>query len=388
LDKFKNISKQVVVLSLISLCNDAASELLIPVMPIYLTHIGYGALALGFIEGIAEAIAGIGKLYFGAISDKLGKRMPFIQWGYGISAASKPLLALFASPLWVLAMRMADRLGKGIRTGARDALLSAEATAETKASVFGFHRSMDTIGAVIGPLIAIFYLHYHPHQYAEMFAIAIVPGAISIMATQLLRENKIASTIKSTKATITNFWPSSSSAYKQILILLLIFSLANSSDAFLLLKLKEVGLSDASVILCYVAYNAVYAMCAYPMGIIADRIGMHKILALGLCIFSCVYFTFGSTKNVVVLIFATAIYGVYAACTEGVGKALLTNTCNSQDTGKAIGFFAAAQSISTLLASSIAGVMWHAGYARLSFMLSAALAFAVGLLFANYRVKK
>src|SRR3981189_2404461 len=161
----KFLTRTIWILSVISLLTDTASEMLYPVMPLYLKSIGFSIVLIGVLEGVAEAVAGLSKGYFGKLSDHTGKRMPFVQWGYTLSALSKPLMAVFVYPLWVFFIRTIDRLGKGLRTGARDAILSDEATPATKGKVFGFHRSMDTAGAVIGPLLALLYLQWHPGNY-------------------------------------------------------------------------------------------------------------------------------------------------------------------------------------------------------------------------------
>lgn len=176
----KYISKTVWVLSLVSLFTDIASEMLYPVLPIYLKSIGYSILFIGILEGITEVVAGYGKGYFGQLSDVTGKRVPFVRLGYTLSAISKPLLSIGQVPFVVLFSRILDRIGKGVRTGARDAILSAEATNKTKARVFGFHRSMDTLGAVLGPSLALVYLYFHPKDYAFLFYFAFLPGMIAI----------------------------------------------------------------------------------------------------------------------------------------------------------------------------------------------------------------
>ena len=186
----KNITRSIWILSLISLFTDMASEMLYPIMPIFLQSIGFSVLFIGILEGLAEAVAGLSKGYFGRRSDLSGKRVPFVQLGYALSAISKPLMALFFQPFWVFFLRTLDRLGKGIRTGARDALLSDEASTATKAQVFGFHRSMDTLGAVLGPTLALVYLYFYPAQYRVLFVAAFVPGVLAIFASFLLREKK------------------------------------------------------------------------------------------------------------------------------------------------------------------------------------------------------
>ncbi len=174
----KNITRTVWILSIVSLLTDTASEMLYPIMPVYLKSIGFSIALIGIIEGIAEATAGLSKGYFGKLSDLSGKRMPFVQIGYALSAVSKPLMAVFIYPLWIFLARTLDRFGKGIRTGARDALLSSEATPATKGKIFGFHRSMDTFGAVLGPSIALVYLYFYPQNYRTLFLLPFFPDCL------------------------------------------------------------------------------------------------------------------------------------------------------------------------------------------------------------------
>ena len=181
----KYITRTVWVLSIISLLNDAASEMLYPIMPIYLESIGFSIVLIGILEGIAEAIAGLSKGYFGKLSDYTARRKPFVQLGYALSAISKPMIGLLPYVGWVFAARSLDRIGKGIRTGARDALLSDEATPETKGKIFGLHRSMDTFGAVLGPSIALVYLYFYPGKYVNLFIIALIPGILTVFSSFL-----------------------------------------------------------------------------------------------------------------------------------------------------------------------------------------------------------
>src|SRR5674476_570424 len=178
----KTITRTVWILSLISLFTDTASEMLYPIMPVFLQSIGFSVLLIGILEGVAEATAGLCKGYFGKLSDNSGKRAPFIQLGYSLSAISKPLMILFVFPVWIFFVRTIDRFGKGLRTGARDAMLSDEATPQTKGKVFGFHRSMDTMGAVLGPLAALVFLYFYPGQYKLLFLLAFLPGMAAIVS--------------------------------------------------------------------------------------------------------------------------------------------------------------------------------------------------------------
>ena len=186
----KYLTRTIWILSFVSLLTDIASEMLYPIMPIYLRSIGFSVLLIGILEGVAEATAGLSKGYFGKLSDHTGTRAPFVRLGYTLSAISKPMMAMMVYPLWIFFARTVDRLGKGIRTGARDAMLSDEATPATKGRVFGFHRSMDTLGAVTGPALALLYLYIYPGSYKTLFLIAFIPGLVAIALTLFFEKQK------------------------------------------------------------------------------------------------------------------------------------------------------------------------------------------------------
>ncbi|MDC1325165.1 MFS transporter [Ulvibacter sp.] len=370
----KNITRSVWVLSIVSLFTDMASEMLYPVLPIYLQTIGFSILLIGILEGIAEATSGLSKGYFGQLSDSKAKRSPFVQIGYAFSAISKPMMAFFVYPLWILFARTLDRFGKGIRTGARDALLSDEATPATKGEVFGFHRSMDTLGAVLGPLFALIYLFYYPEEYINLFYIAFIPGALAVISTFFLKDKKRLAAPKKKKIgffSFIDYWKKSPSEYKITARGLLFFALFNSSDVFLLLKAKEAGFDDTMVIGMYIFYNLVYAVFAFPLGRLADKLGLKRMFLFGLILFSLVYFgmaAFTSTYAFIVLFFG---YGLYAAATEGITKAWLSNLVSKENTATAIGTFSAFQSICAMIASSLAGLLWYQFGADTSFLLTA-----------------
>lgn len=361
--------------SLVSLFNDIASEMLYPIMPVFLKSIGFSIVLIGILEGIAEAVAGISKGYFGNMSDRIGKRTPFIRFGYFLSAISKPLLALWSNAIWIFFARTTDRLGKGIRTSARDALLSDETTKEHKGKVFGFHRAFDTIGAALGPIFALIFLHFNPGNYRMMFILAFIPGFLSISITFLIKEKKkIERVLKAGSVGFFDYlkyWKVSSSSYKYLIAGLLFFTLMNSSDAFLLLRLKEDGYSDTEMIGFYILYNLVYAAFAYPIGYIADKIGLKSTLITGLILFAIVYGFFGFATGTTAFIILFAIYGIYAAATEGVSKALISNISRKEETATAIGFYNSIASICTMLASSFAGLIWYNFGFEVMFMVSA-----------------
>ena len=368
-------------LSLVSLFNDISSEMLVPVMPMFLKHIGFTVIFIGVLEGIAEAVAGLSKSYFGRQSDLAGKRLPFIRLGYALSALSKPLMAFFVYPLWIFFARTMDRLGKGIRTGARDALLSSEATPETKGRVFGFHRGMDTFGAVLGPAAALIYLNFYPDDYTTLFLLTFAPGILVILLTRFIKEKPIPESVRPqgearVKASVfafVTYWKSSSTTYKKLVTGLLLFALFNSADVFLLLKMKESGLKDVAVIGIYIFYNIVFALLAFPVGYIADKIGLKKIFLSGLFLFALVYTGFALTNNLVVFIVLFFLYGVYNAATDGISKAWISNIVPKQETATAIGTFTGFQSICSLLASSLCGLLWYNFGAMVSFLVTAVI---------------
>ncbi len=403
----KTITRTVLILSMVSLLTDAASEMLYPVMPLYLKSIGFSIVMIGILEGLAEAMAGLSKGYFGKLSDASGQRMPFVQWGYGLSALSKPLMALFIWPVWIFLVRTLDRLGKGMRTGARDAILSDEATAATKGRVFGFHRAMDTAGAVIGPLIALVYLQWRPGHYRPMFVIAFIPGLLAVGCSLLLKdkgsrkekhpvkenppvkkETLGAIAVKTGFFSFLRYWKNSPLAYKKLVSGLLLFTLFNSSDVFLLLKARMSGLSDSRIILVYVFYNLVYAASSYPIGILADKAGLKKIFLAGLLLFATVYFGMAFTQSEWVLYMLFFAYGIYAAATEGISKAWISNIADKKDVATAIGAYSGFQSIGALLASSLAGLIWSIGGPAATFIISGVAVTGVAGYMASLPFKK
>ena len=357
----KIITRTVLLLGLVSLFTDVSSEMLYPVIPIYLQSIHFSILFIGLLEGVAEATAGLTKGYFGKLSDNLGRRMPFVQLGYGLSAISKPMMAFFTFPIWIFTARTLDRFGKGIRTGARDALLSGEATPETKGRVFGFHRGMDTLGAVLGPASALLFLLFFPAQYKTLFYIAFIPGILSIGCTFLVKEKRGIPKNEPVKTRFFDFiryWRSSPAAYRKLVVGLLLFALFNSSDMFLILKIKASGFSDTAAIGVYIFYNMVYAVFSYPLGGLGDRIGFKKVFIGGLLLFAAVYFSMAFINNIYLLFALFLLYGIYAAATDGISKAWISNITDKKDTGTAIGTYAGFQSICSLSASTLAGIVW------------------------------
>jgi MFS family permease len=381
----KYLSRTVWILSGISLLTDIASEMLYPVMPVYLKSIGFSVVFIGILEGVAEATAAFSKGYFGQLSDATGKRSLFVQAGYALSAFSKPFIPLWPVTAWVFLLRTLDRLGKGIRTGARDALLSGEATPATKGRVFGFHRSMDSLGAVIGPAAALAYLYVHPGNFPPLFYAALIPGVGAILLSLRLRDqNKVAPEIHNVGKRITFFsflqyWRTSPAEYRRLAGALLAFALFNSSDVFLLLKARESGLSDVMVIGMYVGYNLIYALASFPAGGLGDRFGLKPVLISGLIVFALVYAGFGYVSHPAGFLGLFLLYGLYAACTDGISKAWISNICPKNETATAIGTFTSFQSICTMFASIMAGLVWEYFGAAATFWVTSAITAGVAV---------
>ena len=380
----KYITRTVWILSLVSLLTDVASEMLYPIMPIYLKSIGFSIVLIGILEGVAEATAGLSKGYFGKLSDNSNRRVPFVQIGYFLSSISKPMMAIFTFPLWIFFARTIDRFGKGIRTGARDAILSDEATPETKGRVFGFHRSMDTLGAVIGPSLALIYLYFNPQDYKTLFFIAFIPGLIAVLFSFYLKDKKVNEhkiKIKIPFFSFLKYWKASSPEYRKVVFGLLIFTLFNSSDIFLLLQAKQSGLEDSIVIGLYIFYNLIYALFAFPVGILADKVGLKIIFIFGLVLFATVYFGMAVNTNLYLFFGLFFLYGIYASATEGISKAWISNITKKQDMATAIGTFSGLQSICTMIASTLTGLIWFMFNAKIAFIITATITLLVIIYF-------
>jgi MFS family permease len=364
---------------MVSLFTDIASEMLYPVTPIFLTAVlGSSMAVVGVIEGIAEVTAGLLKGYFGNLSDKVGKRSIFVVLGYGISAIVKPLPGIFQNIPTVFLSRVSDRVGKGIRTAPRDALLASYSDGNTGA-VFGFHRGMDTLGAAIGPVIALILLNYFPNNFQLIFLVAFIPSAVAVSFTLFVKDKNHSAKVKSNKNYL-EFWRSAPKEYKKILLLITTFSLVNSSDVFLILKSKDISHSSSLAIFGYVFYNLIYAAASYPLGGIADKYGKQKVFSLGLIVFSAVYFGFAFIDNINFIWILFAFYGIYAASTEGVSKAWVSDLIPNEQRGSAIGLLTMLASFAIMIGSFLTGVLWDKFGSQIPFLISAIISLVIGLL--------
>jgi sugar phosphate permease len=383
------LTRTILLVSFVSLFTDIASEMLYPIMPVYLRSIGFSVLLIGILEGVAEATAGLSKGYFGHLSDARRERVPFVRWGYILSAFSKPMMAVSRFPAWIFLARTLDRFGKGLRTSARDAMLSDETSPAHKGKVFGFHRGMDTVGAAIGPFVALVFLHFLPGRYRWLFLIAFVPGLVAVALTFLLKERPPAGPGAPPAEpgprprvgflSFLRYWKKAPPGFRHLVGGLLAFTLFNSSDAFLLLALKNRGLSDTAMIGFYIFYNMAYALLSFPIGVFADRIGLRTTLVIGLLTFAVVYFFFGFAATPLAFGALFLFYAVYASSTEGISKALISNLAAGSDTATALGFCNSLASVFTLAASSLAGFLWFAVGPKTMFMVSGAGVFVVAV---------
>lgn len=384
-------SPTVWLLAWISLFTDVASEMLYPIMPLYLQSIGFTVVWIGVLEGLAEAIAGLSKGYFGRLSDTMQRRKTFVQGGYALSALAKPLLALSVLPVWVFAVRTLERLGKGIRSAPRDAMLAVETNAHNKGAVFGFHRSMDTAGAALGPLLALGFLYYFPGNYQGLFLLAFLPGLLAMGLTMMLPREKTSVAISASPQgsnpavyffDFLLYLRQGTTAYKKLIGGLLAFALINSSDAFLLLQLKQAGWNDLSIIGVYVGYNVGYALLAYPVGMWADRWGFKTSWIIGLCAFSLAYFLLaGFSGHIGLVIVAFVCYALYAATTEGISKAWISRLVPPSETATALGAYTALQSMGAFWASTLTGWVWYYAGGATALSLIACLALGLTLVF-------
>jgi MFS family permease len=374
----KKIPRQVFILGLISLFTDLASEMLYPITPIFLTAVlGSSMAVVGIIEGVAEVIAGLLKGYAGNVSDRICKRSIFIVIGYGVSAIAKPLPGLFPAVSAVVISRSSDRVGKGIRTAPRDALLGSYSEGNSGA-IFGFHRGMDTLGAVFGPLLAIFLLYLFPDNFQLIFLAAFVPSMIAVFFTLFVKDKKNPPT-KRSRGNYLDFWSSAPGQYKRLLILITIFSFANSSDVFLILKSNFVSDSYILAILGYVFYNLIYALFSYPLGKFSDRLGKNIVYGGGLFIFSLVYFGFAFITETFFIWILFSLYGIYSAATEGVSKAWVSDLVPDEVRGTAIGLLTMLSSFAIMLGSFAAGFLWDEFGSTVPFLISAVVSLIIGL---------
>jgi MFS family permease len=379
----KVLNPTVVKLGLVSFFADISSEMLYPITPIFLTTVlGVSMTSVGFIEGFAEAIASLLKTYSGAWSDRLAKRKPFVAVGYLLSAVGKPFIGISTSWVHVLLARGLDRTGKGLRSAPRDALLAEAVSEKLRGAAFGWHRGMDTLGAAIGPLFAIFYLSVEGQNLRDIYFWALIPGLLAVGIALLVAEKRT----EPAKKKIDRFhfldWRSFSKPFKTYLLSWTLFSLTNSSDIFLLMKAKSAGLSLTEIILLYCGYNLVYSLLSPYLGALSDRLGRRSLLISGLLVFAAVYLGFAMAEVSWHFWGLFGVYGVYMAATDGAGKAFAVDLVEPHRKATGLGALGTVTGVSTVIASTIAGSLWDHWGPSYTFVFGALGAVgAAGILF-------
>jgi MFS family permease len=376
----------------VSLATDTATEAIYPILPFFLTQVlGAGALSLGVIEGAAEAVNSVLKIWSGRLTDSAKRRGPLVLAGYAISSAARPLIALAQAWPHVLAVRVLDRVGKGIRSAPRDALLADHATPETRGRIFGFHRAMDHTGAIIGPVLATLFLLAYPGRYRTLFALAIVPGAMAVALLLLVREDESPRALASgaprdgrdSAAGPAKVAAGASVALAHVplppdltrfFLILTVFTLGNSTDAFLLLRLTDVMGSAAYVPLLWAALHVVKAASSVTGGAWSDRVGRRTVIALGWIVYAAIYLGFATITSLWPLVICFLIYGVYFGLTEGTEKALVADLVPVQRRGFAFGLYNAVVGIGALAASLLFGAIASLWGSPAAFATGAALA--------------
>ncbi|WP_407313407.1 MFS transporter [Desulfosporosinus sp. SB140] len=371
----------IMVLGIVSLLTDISSEMVYPLLPIFLTTtLGASPAIVGIIEGIAESVASLLKVFSGYWGDKTKKKKELAIVGYGGSFLGKIILIVAGSWSGVLLSRLIDRLGKGIRTAPRDALIAESAKAQARGHAFGLHRTMDTFGAVIGVAIAYVLLVGNTFDFKRIFFFSMIPAFLGVIAIFFVRKPQ---EIQVGEKKLSFSWSILNNRLKAFLILAFIFNLGNSSNQFLLLRANKLGASTPHVVLLYLIYNLSYGLLAYPVGKLSDRVGRKSILVAGYFIYALVYLGFALVTQLSFLWSLFIIYGFYIAFTEGVEKAFLADIAPTHLRGTVIGLHAALVGLALLPASLLAGVLWDFFGAAAPFYFGASMGLlaAAGLFF-------
>lgn len=375
------IKKNVFFLGLVSFLTDVSSDMIYPLLPVFLTDVlGASRLFVGLIEGIAESTASLLKIFSGWFSDKIGKRKPMVISGYSLSSISKPLLALVISGWQVLLLRFGDRVGKGIRTSPRDALIAESSSEIKRGASFGLHRAMDSAGAIFGPILAFLLLPLLNENYRHLFLLASIPAFFSVLILFIwvreAKKRRMAEDLQIKRGFAFD------SKFKLFILVVAIFTLGNSSDAFLFLRAKGLGLKLVFIPLLWGLFNLVYTLSSTPAGILSDKIGRRKVILIGFAVYGLSYFGFAFATNPYHIWLLFALYGFYYGLSDGALRAFVADLVKDEDKrGTAYGFYHGAVGLCALPASLILGYLWQAFSASVAFSFGAILAILAGVIF-------
>ena len=371
-----------------SFLTDVSSEMLTNLIPLFLSNVlGVQTSIIGLIDGVAETTASLVKIYSGALSDRLGKRKILTVIGYGLSTLSKPFLYFATTWEWILGVRFSDRVGKGIRTAPRDALLADSVKSDQRGLAFGLHRAGDTAGAFVGLGIAALIIWLSQsgstqltrHTFQIIVLSSIIPALLAVLILAL-GVKEVEAARKDKAALLSLNWKAFDKRFRLFLVVVILFTLGNSSDSFIILRGQNRGLSVLQIMGMLMTFNAIYSILAGPLGSLSDRIGRRSLMLVGWTVYGFVYlgFALSSTGAQVWMLFG--IYGIYYALTEGVAKALVADIVPQEQRGTAYGLFNAAIGLTALPASLIAGILWQTISPAAPFYFGAAMALLAGLL--------
>ena len=367
------ITPNVRALGVVSLLNDASTEMVYPLLPLFLTRtLGAGVAFVGLVEGVAEATASLLKLFSGWLSDRLGRRKGLAIWGYGLSSFTRPLMAMALLPSHVLGIRFLDRIGKGIRTSPRDALIADSSLVEARGAAFGFHRAMDHLGAVAGPLLTFLCLPLVGGSYRGIFWLASIPAVLCLL-TLVTTVRDVPHQGPLPRLPLLTLQPYDA-RFKGVLLIVALFTLGNSSDAFLLLRAREVGVSESAIPLLWAALHVVKSTSAFLGGILSDRIGRRGAIVAGWLVYAAVYAGFAGVASAGQAWGLFLVYGLYFGLTEGGERALVADLVPPEARASAYGVYHTAVGLTALPASLLTGWLWQAFGAAVAFATGAALA--------------
>ena len=375
------IPKNVLLLGLVSLLTDMSSDMIYPILPLFLSEVLHSSpVFIGLIEGVAESTASILKVFSGWLSDRWGKRKFLVTLGYGLSSLGKPVLAIVNAGWQVLGLRFLDRFGKGVRTSPRDAMIADSTPPERRGLSYGFHRAMDSGGAVIGPLLAFIFLSLEHKNYRFIFALASIPAILSVLTLFFfVRERKRIKekVVKLPRLRFSSFNPK----FKIFLFGVVLFTLGNSSDAFLFLRAKGLGVSEAYIPILWMVLNLVYALASSPAGALSDRIGRKNLIVSGLLIYALVYFGFAFATHPIHVWILFAVYGLYYGLADGTMRAFVADLVEEEKRATAFGIYHGVVGVMALPASLIFGWLWQSVGISTAFILGAVLSFIALLIF-------
>lgn len=381
--RYRTLPRNVVAIGLVSFLNDASSEIIYPLLPLFLAlSLGAPPLAIGAIEGAAETVSSILKLFAGYLSDRLGKRKALVVFGYGMASLARVALAVSKTWPQVLGLRILDRVGKGIRGAPRDALIADSVAEQSRGIAFGLHRAMDHAGAVVGPLLGLAILTLiasNPNEpteieYKTVFLVAAIPAAASVLVAYVAIKDVAKHAngkpdVKPPKLSLVGF----DSNFKRFLCVLILFTLSNSSDAFILLRAKESGIPTSQIPILWAVHHVVKVVASLAGGDMADRLGRKALIVSGWIVYAAVYAGFGFANTPVLVWSLFLVYGIYFGMAEGAEKALVADLVQPEQRGTAYGLYNLAMSVTLLPASILMGELWQIGGPKLAFCCSATI---------------